>query len=79
MNFDDQDLITLPVAAEIVPERRHPATISRWANAGICGVRLRFLKIGGVTYTSRSALQEFFDAVTSAKQRQTGTADSSRP
>ncbi|MCH7727705.1 MAG: DUF1580 domain-containing protein [Planctomycetes bacterium] len=66
MQFDDPDLIRLAEAAQLIP--RHPATISRWTKIGIGGVRLKSLDVGGVTVTSRAALQDFFDAVTAAKK-----------
>ena len=67
MRFDDEDLITLSQAGQLVPGQRHPATIWRWANIGVAGVRLDSLEVGGVTYTSREALQAFCDDVTTAK------------
>ena len=66
--FDSTDLIPLAVAAELVPGKRHPATIWRWINFGLAGVQLDALEVGGVTYTTRRALQEFFEAVTAAKR-----------
>ena len=69
LHFDDEDLITLAEAARLVPGQRHPATLWRWANIGVAGVRLDSLEIGGVAYTSPKALQSFCEAVTAAKAR----------
>lgn len=70
MQFDDQDLIPLAKAGQTIPGIRHPSTVWRWVNVGRYGVRLESLEIGGVTYTSRTAIQEFCEAVTAAKRKQ---------
>ena len=75
MQFDNHDLVTLSEAARLVPGSRHPSTIWRWINEGRCGVCLESLEIGGVTYTSRSAIQRFCDEVTAAKKRLRATSD----
>ncbi len=70
MNFDSEDLITLAQAGQMIPGKRDPSTIWRWINAGRYGVRLESLEVGGVTYTTRTAIQEFCEAVTAAKRAQ---------
>jgi hypothetical protein len=74
MHFDDEDLIPLAEAGQIVPGKRDPSTIWRWINVGRFGIRLESLEVGGVTYTTRTAIQEFCEAVTAAKlKRQTSS------
>ena len=67
MKFDSKDLVTVAQAGQLIPGKRDPSTIWRWINKGRYGVRLESLEIGGVTYTSRAAIQEFCEAVTAAK------------
>ena len=43
---------------------RHPASLYRWMDEGLRGIRLEFIQIGGAKYSSREALQRFFDALT---------------
>ena len=63
-----EDLLVLADAAALLPRRRgkkvHIATLYRWAKAGVRGVRLEVLAVGGVTYTSRQALQRFAERLT---------------
>ena len=68
MNFDGEDLITLAEAGQLVPGNRHPSTIWRWINEGRHGVQLESLEVGGVTYTTRTAIQRFCEQVTQAKR-----------
>lgn len=62
--------IKLAEAAGTLPGRRpgkhiHPSAIHRWTTSGLRGVKLESLKIGGVTHTSRAALQRFFERLSS--------------
>ena len=70
MLFDSKDLITLAKAGQIIPGVRHPSTVWRWVNVGRYGVKLESLEIGGVTYTSRTAIQNFCEDITAAKRKQ---------
>jgi hypothetical protein len=65
--FSEQTL-PLSAAAKRLPRLRNnrpvsPATLWRWASAGLRGVRLEVVKIGGATCTSVEALQRFFSAL----------------
>jgi hypothetical protein len=40
------------------------STLWRWRSAGIKGIKLETLQVGGTTCTSMEALQRFFDALT---------------
>ena len=75
MLFDSKDLITLAKAGQIIPGVRHPSTVWRWVNVGRYGVRLESLEVGGVTYTSRTAIQNFCEDITAAKQEQHVSGD----
>lgn len=70
IDLASESLITLSDAARLRPASRggrptHASTIYRWATRGIRGVRLEVIRLGGVTYTSREALQRFADRLTS--------------
>jgi len=59
------NLILLREVPKLLPKNRkgkrvHISTVHRWASRGVQGgVRLPTVKIGGATYTSLRALQEF--------------------
>jgi Protein of unknown function (DUF1580) len=59
-----ESLLTLSSAAGSLPGKPHTSTLHRWRLRGIRGVRLETILIGGVRYTSREALQRFFNATT---------------
>ena len=59
------DVLRLSEAAKILPRGRHGkkihvSTLWRWACQGVRGVRLETVRMGGVIYTSKEALQRFF-------------------
>ena len=61
-------VLSFAEAAKQLPLRRggrrvHVATLYRWASAGLRGVRLETLRVGGTLCTSLKALQRFFDAL----------------
>ena len=67
-----EEILPLSAWAKRLPRRRqgrpvNPATLYRWANQGLKGVRLEVIQIGGSTCTSKSALQNFFNALTEAE------------
>jgi hypothetical protein len=62
-------LVSLLEASKSLPRRRagkrpNIATLYRWTNEGVRGIRLEFLQVGGTRCTSKEALQRFFDALT---------------
>jgi hypothetical protein len=64
INIAVETLLTLSQAARLRPPGRagrptHPSTPYRWATRGVRGHRLEVIRLGGVTYTSREALQRF--------------------
>lgn len=42
----------------------HPKTVWRWATAGVRGVQLETVFVGGQRFTTREALSRFCEAVT---------------
>jgi hypothetical protein len=69
-------------AAAHLPRRRRGrkaavSTLYRWASAGVRGIRLETLQVGGTLCTSVQALQRFFDRLTARTQGQDHSADSS--
>lgn len=68
-----ETLVTIPQASAILPadesgHRPHIATIYRWMQRGIRGVKLETCLVGGKRFTSHEALQRFSEAVTRAAQ-----------
>ncbi len=62
-------------ATKHVPRRRadkkcNVATVYRWMQVGVRGIRLESICIGGTRCTSLEALQRFFDALTAQAEGQ---------
>lgn len=77
-----EDVLTLTQAAQTLPCRRlgrptHVTTLLRWSKAGIRGVRLETIQVGGTRCTSRQALRRFVERVTevSAASQSQGAAN----
>ena len=70
IDIHNEHPLTLSDAADSIPGRTgsgvHVSTTWRWAQRGIRGVRLETILIGGIRYTSREALQRFFESTTAA-------------
>jgi len=66
-----ENLIPLSEARDHVPPRRghkvHRATLFRWAQRGLRGIKLETVKIGGARFTSLEALERFYDCLTQAQ------------
>ena len=73
--FNDR-LLTFSQAAKALPNRPAVSTIWRWHQAGVQGVRLPAIKVGGVFHTSEAALQWFCDQLTAQAE---GERPSARP
>ncbi len=73
-----EELLTLAEAARVVPSKSgrgvNASTVWRWALRGVSGTRLDVLRIGGKTYTSRQALQKFYEKCTASAMGVTQTA-----
>lgn len=69
INLAREEIISFAQAAQCVPPRRsgrhvNKSTIHRWATAGLYGVKLETLVLGGARVTSVEALQRFAEACT---------------
>ena len=56
----------------------HIASIYRWVNRGLGGVRLETIKVGSKRFTSAQALDRLFNAATERKQEDNKTAPAER-
>ena len=63
---------------ELTGKRPHIASIYRWMQKGIAGVRLETLLMGATRVTSEEALDRFFQDSTAAKQKRTSSAPDKR-
>ena len=66
IDLKSESIVSLSEAGGFLPRRRsrkrpQPATLYRWASAGLRGVRLETIQVGGTLCTSIEALQRFFD------------------
>ncbi len=52
-------------------KRPHVSTIYRWATAGVAGVKLETIRVGGTLCTSLEALQRFFERLSGTDAVQT--------
>lgn len=68
IDINREELLTLAQAARRIPSRTgkglHVSTVGRWALKGLRGVKLETIQVGGTKYTSKEAVQRFFDALT---------------
>jgi hypothetical protein len=83
IDIQAEQLITLNEAARLRPLRRdgrptHVSTVYRWISRGVRGVRLEAIRIGGVTYTSREAVQRFADRLTGVSPSQAAPPSAAR-
>ena len=66
IDISTEEVLTFSEACKRIPSRRRGkapniATLYRWTNQGIRGVRLEYVMVGGTRCTSVEALQRFFD------------------
>lgn len=72
IDINAEELVTLRQAARMLPKRRqdrpiHVSTLFRWVQAGVKGIKLEHVVIGGALHTSKQALQRFADALTAQR------------
>lgn len=79
-----EDVLIFGQAAKCLPARRqgkrpHVATLYRWSNQGVGGVKLEYAMVGATRVTSLQALQRFCDQLTAATEASylTGPANQS--
>jgi hypothetical protein len=82
IDFQSETLMSLKQATRVLPGRSgekpiHVATLHRWASRGCRGIKLETLQVGGTRYTSREALQRFFDRL--SQQGESGAEPRSAP
>jgi hypothetical protein len=66
IDLQTETVVSLTAAAKSLPGRPHIATVYRWFQHGVRGVRLETLLVGGKRFTSREALQRFTEQLTAA-------------
>jgi hypothetical protein len=81
ININEDQLLTPAQAAGLRPLGRrgrptHPSTIYRWMKDGVRGVRLESVRLGGCTYTSREAIQQFAERLTEPNTSVTSRGES---
>lgn len=74
-NLLNEEPLPLSVIAKQIPNRRgrlgvNPASVWRWTKRGIRGCKLECIHVGGIVMTTKAALQRFFEASTSAAEKQ---------
>jgi hypothetical protein len=61
-----ETVISFAEASKLTPGRPHLSQIYRWSQAGLRGIKLDWIQVGGRRFTSREALDRFFAALTGA-------------
>ena len=72
IDISKEQVLPLTGATKHVPSRRrgkptHVATLYRWSDPGLHGIRLEVIQCGGTLCTSLEALQRFFNRLTAVK------------
>lgn len=65
VNTVSETLVSLAEAARFLG--KHVATAYRWSTAGVRGVVLETIQVGGTRCTSREAVQRFCERLTAAR------------
>lgn len=66
IDISSESLLTITAATKTLPNRPSLSTLWRWIQRGTHGVKLETVLLGGRRYTSREALQRFFERTTAA-------------
>jgi hypothetical protein len=61
-----ESLVTFNKAAKLIPGKPHLSQVYRWAERGLGGIKLEWIKCGGKRFTSVEALNRFYAALTRA-------------
>jgi hypothetical protein len=80
INLSQEMIVTLSRAGQYIPvlrgrKRPHSATLYRWAQRGLRGVRLETIRIGGTLCTSAEAIQRFCDRLSMDVRTSDGASD----
>jgi hypothetical protein len=78
-----EQVVSLSEATKRLPRRRqgkrpHVATLYRWADRGVHGVKLETLRVGGTLCTSLEALQRFCERCTDPSAPVSATTSKAR-
>lgn len=68
IDLDSETLISFQEATRHAPGKPHISTLHRWRRRGVHGVRLETCLIGGKRYTTREAMNRFFESVTAVSE-----------
>jgi hypothetical protein len=68
IDFNSESLISFQEATQHAPGEPHISTLHRWRLRGIRGVRLETCLIGGKRFTTKEALDRFFESVTTVAE-----------
>jgi Protein of unknown function (DUF1580). len=66
IDLDREELLSISAAARQCPGRPHVATVWRWAETGVKGIRLETVQVGGRRFTSAEAIRRFIERTTAA-------------
>jgi len=64
-----EQLVSFDDAADYLPSNPHRATVWRWSQRGVRGVRLESVLVGGKRFTSREAIDRFLAASNDEQKR----------
>ena len=83
IDLKTEEVLTLTEAARRLPRRRrgkrpHVATLYRWVQQGVRGVKLEAIQVGGTLCTSLEALQRFCERCTDPSSRPPSSTSKSR-
>lgn len=75
---EELDLIPFTEAPKLLPGNPHISTLHRWRVRGVGGVKLPTVMCGGRRCVARSAIFEFINATTAARDKSAGVTTPSR-
>ena len=71
IDVTSETLILPTEVTKVLPKQKgkktNLSTIYRWMQTGVSGVRLEYVCVGGTRFTSKQALNRFFQRITIAK------------
>lgn len=70
----NETLVAFAELAKCIPGRPHTRTITRWADRGIDGVRLEWVRIGRKRFTSREAFNRFTQRISKSSPSESQSA-----
>lgn len=66
IDIGTENPLSLTEAAKVAPGRPHLATVWRWCQRGVRGVKLETIVVGGRRFTTTEALERFIARTTAA-------------